>query len=70
MLINTPVAHLRDVIILTDGGVSNTSNVLQMVALNRTRNRIFSVGIGSGASTGNSKKIENVSDFFNIINIF
>ena len=42
----------RDVILLTDGAVSNTDYILEIVAENSQNFRVFSVGIGSGCSTG------------------
>jgi hypothetical protein len=41
----------RQVFVLTDGSVSNTESVIQLVKKNSSKARCFSFGIGSGAST-------------------
>ena len=41
----------RQIIILTDGAVSNTEKVLRYVRDNRNKGRVFAIGIGSGVST-------------------
>ena len=41
----------RSLFILTDGGVSNTKHLLQSVSTLVKDTRIFSLGIGNGAST-------------------
>ena len=41
----------REVIILTDGAVRNTEKVLRCVRDNRSKGRMFSIGIGSGVSS-------------------
>ncbi|XP_046842403.1 von Willebrand factor A domain-containing protein 5A-like isoform X3 [Xenia sp. Carnegie-2017] len=41
----------RQVFVLTDGSISNTDSVIQLVEKNSNNSRCFSFGIGSGAST-------------------
>ncbi|XP_046842450.1 von Willebrand factor A domain-containing protein 5A-like [Xenia sp. Carnegie-2017] len=41
----------RQVFVLTDGSISNTDSVIQLVKKNSNNSRCFSFGIGSGAST-------------------
>ena len=41
----------RQVILLTDGAVSNTEQVIRCVRENRGQARVFAIGIGSGVST-------------------
>ena len=41
----------RQVLLLTDGAVSNTEQVLSCVRENRSRARVFAIGIGSGVSS-------------------
>ncbi|XP_046842404.1 von Willebrand factor A domain-containing protein 5A-like [Xenia sp. Carnegie-2017] len=41
----------RQVFVLTDGSISNTDSVIQLVEKNFNNSRCFSFGIGSGAST-------------------
>jgi len=50
---------VRDVILLTDGSVSNTTGVIDLCRENRKKNRVFTVGIGDGVSTA---LIEGVSE--------
>ena len=52
VVIQMPTNHLRDVILLTDGAVSNTRSTIQLAKNFQQTNRIFTVGIGRGASTG------------------
>ena len=40
----------RHIFLLTDGGVSNTQGVLNMVKKNTKHSRVHSIGIGNGAS--------------------
>ena len=42
--------YLKQVFVLTDGGVSNTSSIISLVKKNKDQARVFSLGIGSGAS--------------------
>jgi len=43
---------VRDVIVLTDGSVSNTKQVLKYCKSKKKHNRVWGIGIGSGCSTG------------------
>ena len=47
-----PTVQQRTIILLTDGAVSNTEEILNYVAKHKKSNRVFTVGIGSGCSTG------------------
>ena len=40
----------KQIFLLTDGGVSNTQGVIQMVANNNKYSRVHTIGIGNGAS--------------------
>jgi Ca-activated chloride channel family protein len=46
----TPGAPVRDILLLTDGQVSNESAVIALCRANQARNRVFSFGIGAGSS--------------------
>ena len=46
----TPVFNSREIILLTDGQVSNEEAIIELARQNSKRNRIFSFGIGNGAS--------------------
>ncbi|XP_078471869.1 von Willebrand factor A domain-containing protein 5A-like [Lampetra planeri] len=43
--------HSRQLMVLTDGEVSNTRDVISLVKKNASKHRCFSFGIGDGAST-------------------
>ena len=45
-----PKGYLRQIFVLTDGDVSNSSSVLSLVRKNNTKGRVFSFGIGASAS--------------------
>jgi Ca-activated chloride channel family protein len=45
-----PEGYLRDVILLTDGEVSNPDEIIHMVSKAKDRLRVFTFGIGYGAS--------------------
>jgi len=45
-----PVAPVRDILLLTDGQVSNDDAVIALCKRHQARNRVFSFGIGAGAS--------------------
>ncbi len=47
-----PTGFVRQIFVLTDGEISNTDRVLAIVRQNRHKNRIFSIGVGSGADPG------------------
>ena len=47
-----PTRKMRHVFLFTDGGVSNTNQVLDLVTVNAASNTIHGIGIGSGCSTG------------------
>jgi len=49
---NIKYSTQRQVFILTDGEVSDTSSVLNLVEENNGKNRCFSVGLGKGADAG------------------
>lgn len=51
-VINEEIDCVRDIIVLTDGSVSNTEQVIQLCRDNKTMNRVWGLGIGSGCSTG------------------
>jgi len=40
----------KQIFLLTDGGVSNTEGVIKMVGLNNKYSRVYTIGIGNGAS--------------------
>lgn len=40
----------RQIFLLTDGGVSDTQEVIRMVALNNKYSRVHTIGIGNGCS--------------------
>ena len=42
--------YVKQIFLLTDGGVSNTEGVITMVGLNNKYSRIHTIGIGNGAS--------------------
>ena len=42
--------YKRQVFLLTDGEVSNTQQVIDLVQHNQTTNRVFALGLGEGAS--------------------
>ena len=42
----------RDIILLTDGSVGNTREILEYVRTHKDYNRVWGVGIGDGCSTG------------------
>jgi Ca-activated chloride channel family protein len=46
----------RQILLLTDGDVSNPQQVIQLVAKNRKLNRLHTIGIGSGVSEQLVKK--------------
>jgi hypothetical protein len=41
----------RHLYLLTDGGVSNTQEIVNLIRINRGTTRVHTFGIGSGAST-------------------
>ena len=43
---------MRDILLFTDGSVTNTAEVINLCKTYKSKNRIFSIGIGSGCSTG------------------
>ncbi|XP_067686329.1 von Willebrand factor A domain-containing protein 5A-like isoform X2 [Haliotis asinina] len=45
------LGHSRQIFLLTDGGVSNAAEVIALVRAHAHDTRVFTVGIGSGAST-------------------
>lgn len=49
--------HCREILIMTDGEVSNTEAVISLVKRNASNSRLFSFGIGAGASTALVKGI-------------
>ena len=51
----------RDVILITDGAVCNTSEVLNLVSQFKETNRVWGVGIGSGASTALVNGVSDIS---------
>jgi len=42
--------YARQIFLLTDGAVMNTTGVVNMVALNNKYSRVHTIGIGNGAS--------------------
>jgi len=52
LIFNTPIknGYPRFIFLLTDGGVSNTYHVIQLIEENSDRARVFTVGIGNGCS--------------------
>jgi len=49
---NAPIktGYPRSVFLLTDGGVSNTSQVLNLIKANSHKSKVFTIGIGNGCS--------------------
>ena len=47
-----PKGYARQIFVLTDGEINNTKDVLGFVRTKRNANRIFSIGLGSGADSG------------------
>ena len=43
--------YSRQVVFITDGSVGNTHDVIQLVRANTASSRLFSLGVGSAAST-------------------
>ena len=52
IIFNSPLreGYPRSVFLLTDGAVSNTSQVLKLIQDNRHKNKMFTIGIGDGCS--------------------
>ena len=44
------LGYPRQIFLLTDGGVSNTNKVIDLVSKNIKYSRVHSIGIGNGAS--------------------
>ncbi|XP_069106655.1 von Willebrand factor A domain-containing protein 5A-like isoform X2 [Argopecten irradians] len=55
-------AKLRQVFLLTDGGVSNTNQVITLARKNADNTRIFTFGIGEGASTSLVRNVAKVTN--------
>lgn len=53
-IFSKPVQHetQRQIFVLTDGEVSNRDEVIELVSTHRQYNRVFSIGVGSGADAG------------------
>lgn len=49
-LLNVPSSQVRNIVLMTDGQVSNEPAILALAKRKRSRNRIFTFGIGHGAS--------------------
>jgi len=43
--------HSRQIFLLTDGEVHNTQQIIDVVHKNANNSRVFTIGIGEGAST-------------------
>ncbi|XP_069107146.1 von Willebrand factor A domain-containing protein 5A-like [Argopecten irradians] len=55
-------ATFRQVFLLTDGGVSNTNQVITLARKNANNTRIFTFGIGKGASTSLVRNVAKVTN--------
>ncbi|XP_069106666.1 von Willebrand factor A domain-containing protein 5A-like isoform X2 [Argopecten irradians] len=55
-------AKFRQVFLLTDGGVSNTNQVITLARKNADNTRIFTFGIGEGASTSLVRNVAKVTN--------
>lgn len=53
---------LRQIFLLTDGSVSNTNQVINIAKKNVSNSRIFTFGIGSGASTSLIRNVAKVTN--------
>jgi len=68
-IFQTPVSigNFRQIILLTDGQISNTEAVIALAAAHQARNRIFSFGIGNGCSrhlvTGLARATRGAAEF-------
>ena len=51
----------KSVLLITDGEVSNTQVVIQLCRSNAANTRVFSIGIGEGASTALVNDVAKVS---------
>lgn len=43
--------YAKNVFLLTDGGVSNTHEVIELIKRNNINNTVYTIGIGSGVSS-------------------
>lgn len=51
LIVQKPIdGYPRQIFLLTDGGVSNTEGVINMVGVNNKYSRVHTIGIGNGCS--------------------
>ena len=51
-VMNTEEKFVQDIIVLTDGGVEDTDEIISLCRKNKDKNRVWGIGIGPDCSTG------------------